>query len=110
MARELGTECCTLWLQTFTTQETITNAETAKEWLLMSAKDVSAGWAVGSVWAGKDRVGLPIYPSGQASSLQSYFYTRSHALQCLTSLGKIFGFASSRHTKHGRTCSSPFFF
>ncbi|CAO2625802.1 Glucose-6-phosphate isomerase [Lemmus lemmus] len=30
--------------KTFTTQETITNAETAKEWFLMSAKDVSRQW------------------------------------------------------------------
>lgn len=28
-------------MQTFTTQETITNAETAKEWFLHAAKDVS---------------------------------------------------------------------
>lgn len=27
--------------QTFTTQETITNAESAKEWFLKTAKDVS---------------------------------------------------------------------
>uniref|UniRef100_A0A8C4MTL9 Glucose-6-phosphate isomerase n=1 Tax=Equus asinus asinus TaxID=83772 RepID=A0A8C4MTL9_EQUAS len=33
--------------KTFTTQETITNAETAKEWLLLSAKDVSAGMSEG---------------------------------------------------------------
>lgn len=38
----------TLCLQTFTTQETITNAETAKEWFLLSAKDVSAR----GQWAG----------------------------------------------------------
>lgn len=53
-------DCCTLWLQTFTTQETITNAETAKEWLLQSAKDVSVGWAVGSVWARKTSAGWAV--------------------------------------------------
>ena len=30
-----------LSLQTFTTQETITNAESAKEWFLKAANDVS---------------------------------------------------------------------
>lgn len=59
-------DCCALWLQTFTTQETITNAETAKEWLLQSAKDVSAGWAVGGEWAGKAGAGMPSHPSGSA--------------------------------------------
>lgn len=32
---------CDWLLQTFTTQETITNAESAKEWFLQTAKDVS---------------------------------------------------------------------
>lgn len=32
---------CVLSIKTFTTQETITNAESAKEWFLEHAKDVS---------------------------------------------------------------------
>lgn len=32
---------CDFIFQTFTTQETITNAESAKEWFLEHAKDVS---------------------------------------------------------------------
>lgn len=57
---------CALWFQTFTTQETITNAETAKEWLLQTSKDVSAGWAVGSVWARKAGGGVPTHLRGSA--------------------------------------------
>lgn len=35
-----------LFFQTFTTQETITNAESAKAWFLEHAKDVSARWVL----------------------------------------------------------------
>lgn len=65
-------DCCALWLQTFTTQETITNAETAKEWLLQSTKDVSAGWAVGGgQWAewGQEGRGRDAHPPEWLSSL-----------------------------------------
>lgn len=59
-------DCPTFWLQTFTTQETITNAETAKEWFLLSAKDVSAGVGGGHCvgWEGQ---GGPAWPPGRPS-------------------------------------------
>lgn len=55
---ELGIDCSTFWPQTFTTQETITNAETAKEWFLLSAKDVSAGVGGGQCVRGEGQSGL----------------------------------------------------
>lgn len=57
------------WPQTFTTQETITNAETAKDWFLLSAKDVSEQWAVGSMGVGGADGVCPRYLTGQTQDL-----------------------------------------
>lgn len=76
---ELETDCCTFWLQTFTTQETITNAETAKEWFLLSAKDVSVGVG-GGHWEGQGgRARAPEWPSLMPSPCFSLSWQREAA-------------------------------
>lgn len=82
---QLGTNCCTLCLQTFTTQETITNAETAKEWFLLSARDVSAHgqWAGREGQSGSAQPCSPVSP--EVGSRRQPFWLRYLALPAQTS-------------------------